>query len=123
VSDVVAANLQAMDADIALGTTINVGSGRGHTIRDIVDVVAKVEGRQPDVRDTPHFRLGDIRACVADIARAKELLCFEPTVGLEAGIKELIGWAAGQEALNLYHQSVSELKEHGLFGGHPPDAD
>ena len=122
VSDVVAANLQAMEADIAPGTTINVGSGRGHTIRDIVDVLAKVAGRQPDVRDTQHFRLGDIHSCVADIERAKGLLRFEPKAELEAGIKEFVGWAATQEAENLYHQSVTELKEHGLFGGHGPGA-
>jgi dTDP-L-rhamnose 4-epimerase len=75
------------------------------------------------VRDTPHFRLGDIHACVANIDRAKELLHFEPKAELETGMKEFVDWAAAQEAENLYLKSLSELRAHGLFGGHQPGAD
>jgi hypothetical protein len=48
---------------------------------------------------------------------------WKPTIKRSSGPSRRPFPEGAQEAENLYHQSVSELKEHGLFGGHRPDAD
>ncbi|MFC4989473.1 NAD-dependent epimerase/dehydratase family protein [Saliphagus infecundisoli] len=87
VSDVVRANLLAATTD-RTGEAFNVGTGRRHTIRRLAEVVreatdspAGIVHREP--------RAGDIRHSVADVSKACRELGFEPTVGLEAGIRAL----------------------------------
>jgi dTDP-L-rhamnose 4-epimerase len=116
VSDVVAANLGAMDADVTPSTAVNIGSGAMTAIRDVVNAIGTVTGQRPEARETTQFRVGDIHACVADVRRAAELLGFVPRVDLESGIREFLRWAEGEEPRNLYQKSVSELNRYGLFG-------
>lgn len=83
VRDVVRANLLAMESGaVSTGEVVNVGAGRSRSIQSIaeciggpVEYVAK--------RIEPHDTL-------ADISRAKKLLCWEPQVVFEEGIKELL---------------------------------
>ena len=52
----------------------------------------------------------------ADISKAKELLSFEPKIGLEDGLAEFCRWVKGQEIDNSkYELSLSEMEHAGLF--------
>jgi UDP-glucose 4-epimerase len=69
----------------------NIGSGEGVTINYLARLILKLMGRE-DLR--PIYappRPGDIRHSIADISRARKELGFKPKLGLEVGIKELIG--------------------------------
>ena len=47
----------------------------------------------PDVTvDYRDSRVGDVRHSLADITRARNLLDYEPTVGLRDGLKLTIDW-------------------------------
>ena len=59
-------------------------------------------------------RVGDVRHCFADIARARELLGFEPEVGLDQGLEVLVGWLKGAEALDHSDVARRELELQGL---------
>jgi UDP-glucose 4-epimerase len=90
VSDVVEAIMLSLRNEGARGV-FNIGSGEGVTINHLARLILKLMGRE-DLR--PVYappRPGDIRHSIADISRAQKELGFKPKVGLEVGIKELIG--------------------------------
>ncbi|HEX8290218.1 MAG TPA: hypothetical protein VF570_00605, partial [Pyrinomonadaceae bacterium] len=63
---------------------------------------------------TGKYREGDIRHCVADITRARELLGYEPKVTLEEGIPELLRWVKEQEAADRVAHATAELESRQL---------
>jgi len=92
VTDTAHGILLAGEHAMAVGETINVGSGSEVTINELALRVAAVVGR-PDaevVHDRP--RPGDVPRLVADVSRAKSLLGYEPNVSLEEGLERLLGW-------------------------------
>ena len=83
VDDFVRANILAMTADtVGKGETINIGNDNPHSVNDIV---ALIGGDFVNIDTRP----GDVRFTQANIAKAKELLGWEPTIELERGIAEL----------------------------------
>jgi dTDP-L-rhamnose 4-epimerase len=116
VSDVVRANLLAMQGKIPAGTCINVGTGNEHTIQQIALALGSACGIAPDLQDRGEFRVGDIHSCYADLDKAGSLLDYSPGVGLEEGMREFATWAGEQESVDLYQQTVEELQRYNLFG-------
>jgi dTDP-L-rhamnose 4-epimerase len=114
VADTARATRLALESDRAAGTVLNVGSGRSFSVLEIANELASVLG----VRIEPHVagksRAGDIRHCFADIARARELLGYEPAVTLEEGLRELAGWLSGQVAVDRVDAAAAELSSRGL---------
>jgi dTDP-L-rhamnose 4-epimerase len=60
------------------------------------------------------FREGDIRACYADVAKARELLGFEAKVPIETGAKQLAAWVASQQSLDRTGEALADLERHDL---------
>ena len=88
VADVVQANLLAATTD-ATGEAFNVGTGVATTVAEVAETVrdqiapsAEIEHVEP--------RVGDIRESLADIGKARELLGYEPTVSLAAGLERYL---------------------------------
>ena len=71
---------------------VNLGSGKGVTIREVAETIAKLVPNGPlkIVWDKTKPK-GDAKRLM-DMRRAKKLLGFEPTVSLKQGIKETIQW-------------------------------
>ena len=114
VHDIVRSNMLALDSDRADYQVLNVGTGRANTVRSIAEVIADGLGKDitPDI--TGQFREGDIRHCIADISKARELLGYEPTIRLEEGLKELLAWVQGQNADDRLQTASAELAAHSL---------
>lgn len=99
VYDAVRAFRLALESPSAAGETLNIGSGRPATFRTVADRLAAITRRQdlaPTVTGT--YRVGDIRHCIADISRAREVLGYEPEVSLEAGLLDLAAWVEAEIA-------------------------
>jgi UDP-arabinose 4-epimerase len=64
--------LQTLDAGSA-SQAVNLGTGRGHSVREVVDTVARVAGRQVPAVESPR-RAGDPASLVADPSRARSVL-------------------------------------------------
>lgn len=114
VADVARACVLALTCDGPDQVAINVGSGRRTTVLEVARILqTAVGGPGPELLKT--FRPGDIRHCMADGARARTLLGWEPNVSLEDGLKDLAAWLASQRgyAERLDH-ALSELRRHGL---------
>jgi dTDP-L-rhamnose 4-epimerase len=116
VSDVVRANLLALETDVPSGTCINVGSGEGVTIRELAELLGRICATEPNLLDRGEFRIGDIHAALADISLANRLLGYRPQRSLQDGMAEFVRWAEGQQSVDRYEQAVEELERHGLFG-------
>jgi UDP-glucose 4-epimerase len=88
VSDVAEANLCALKSD-ASGRPINVASGRGHTLLELVEAIASVTGRPLQATFEP-AREGDIRHSLADVALAERAIGFRSSLTFQEGLRRTI---------------------------------
>jgi UDP-glucose 4-epimerase len=88
VIDLIEAHIRALEALIP-GThrIINLGSGDGYSVRQVVASASKVTGHTIPVEEVER-RAGDPAVLVASISRAAELLSWKPTRNLEAMISD-----------------------------------
>lgn len=114
VSDVVRAIRLALESDVK-DEAINIGSGESYTILQLAQsLCTRLSGTIiPEV--TGQKRIGDIRHCFADITKARQILGYEPQVGIDTGIDELIYWLKTQTAVDRVDQHRAELVEKGLL--------
>ena len=71
----------------ALSRIFNLGSGIGHSLNEILDVIRKVTGKEIKVVYKAK-RSFDIPSIYLDICRAKQELSWAPSVSLETGIEK-----------------------------------
>lgn len=118
ISDVVNANVAALNPNVPSGSIFNVGSGRAITVRQLAQSLGKVMGHFPVLENKGEFRVGDIFACTANLARSRQTLGYRPTVSLKEGLAEFTTWAQNQKECegHGYEQTVKELDLHHLFG-------
>ena len=76
----VAALQYLFDADRSL--TVNLGTGQGYSVLDVVRAYARASGRDIPVVVGPR-RPGDVAACYADPTRAAQLLGWRARLGLD----------------------------------------
>jgi dTDP-L-rhamnose 4-epimerase len=114
VSDIVQANLLALETDKADYEALNVGTGRATSVRQIAELVAQGLGKDITPEMVGKYRAGDIRHCIADISKARELLGYEPKVTLEQGLPEVLDWVKSQTAADLVSHATAELVAHQL---------
>jgi len=97
------------------GRILNVGSGESGSVLEIADELARVMDREDIAAQvTGKYRVGDIRNCFADIARASEAIGYRPQVGRADGMAELAGWLAGEVATDRVDDAAAELAARGL---------
>jgi UDP-glucose 4-epimerase len=76
----VAALRQLLDAGQSL--TVNLGTGRGYSVLEVVRAYARASGREIPFAVVPR-RPGDVAACYADPALAAQLLGWRATLDLD----------------------------------------
>ncbi len=115
VRDVARACLLALQTPAAAGEVFNIGSGRSVSINEVAATLAQTLGKsaiRPEV--TGKYRVGDIRHCFADITKASSILGYQPRVGFEEGVQELVEWLQGQKAVDKVDAAAQELSARGL---------
>ncbi len=119
VSDVVAANLLAMESQAADHEVFNVATGRLVPLIELARQLANrlAPGRGLEPRISGIFREGDIRHCYADIGKIRSRLGFEPRVPLERGYDDLAAWAVARKAADRFDEATGELISRGLLRG------
>ena len=91
IDNVVHGNLLACKAPGAAGETINLAAGGQIQINDLVaQLNAILETDLAPIHQEE--RPGDIKHSRADIAKARELLGFEPIVSFEEGLRRTVKW-------------------------------
>ena len=115
VADVAQAFMLALDSPAAAGGVFNIGSGEARSVDEVATLLADAMGR-PDLRPeiAGKARAGDIRHCIPDIGKARGDLGFAPARDFKAGLKELAGWVAEQQAVDRVAEARRELEARGL---------
>jgi dTDP-L-rhamnose 4-epimerase len=94
VDDVVAAFAALAVAEQCPDEILDIGTGAGVTILDVAHRMSRLLGLGPErVTISGDFRPGDIRHAVADIGRARAVLGWQPTVGIDTGLSALLDWS------------------------------
>lgn len=92
VANNVAATIAAAKSDDkAIGQTMNIACGGNITLNELVAFINKELG----TNITPTYietRAGDVTHSKASIAKAKELIGYEPLISVEEGLKQTIAW-------------------------------
>lgn len=92
IENVVDANLKAAETSKGIGQVINIANGERITLNQLLHELKSLTNK-PDVSaDYQEPRAGDVKHSLADITRARELLGFEPSVGLRSGLEFTIDW-------------------------------
>ena len=94
VDDCTAGVLAGVDALVerrVTDQTINVAFGHGSTLVDVVNLISLALGREAKATYEPS-RPGEVTRYVADIAKARELLGYEPQTPLSGGIGLAVKW-------------------------------
>jgi dTDP-L-rhamnose 4-epimerase len=99
----------------APGEAVNIGSGTAVSVLEIAESLALEMQKSIPPQITGMYRQGDVRHCVADIAKARRLLGWEPLTSFRQGVPELIEWVQSQRDV---HDGVNsawdELQQRGL---------
>lgn len=91
VANVVAGNLLALEVPNAVGHIYNIATGRPISLNDLAQTLGEI--LQVPVQPTyAPARPGDIRHSSADIAQARTVLGYLPSIGIESGLEATVAW-------------------------------
>ena len=114
VKDVARAFAAALFEPKAVGQAFNIGSGDVYTVTEVARRVSAAMGVDIAPEVTGKMRIGDIRHCIPDIAKARAELGYAPREDIDAGLAELAEWVARQEAVDNVAAARGELEARGL---------
>ena len=89
VSDVAKACILAADAPQAVGRRINVGSGRGTTVNQLLSLISALMKKEA-IRQHEPPQAAELRNSIADLTLARQLLGYEPRAVVDVGFAEMI---------------------------------
>ena len=69
----------------------NLGSGKQFHLKEMISILEKLLKKNNKAINLPH-QIGDMQNTFSDINKAKTILNYKPTVGLEQGLKSFIKW-------------------------------
>jgi UDP-glucose 4-epimerase len=85
----------------APSTIINIGTGDGVTVRELVAAFEKVFGQEVPVREAPP-RLGDAVGAFANVDKASDVLGWTASLGIEEAIDSALAWGAKRKSILGY---------------------
>ena len=89
IENVVQANLLAMSAEHLHGEAINIACGKRISLNQLLNVLKEILGSKlSPIYQEP--RKGDVKHSLADIRKGKEIINYEPIVGIEIGLKKTV---------------------------------
>jgi dTDP-glucose 4,6-dehydratase len=94
VSDTARAIIMSLVAEGIVGETINIGSERAVTIKDLVKLIATILSKEASITiDPSRIRPSDVDTLVCDYSKASRLLGWHPSVSIKDGLEITVGWA------------------------------
>ena len=95
VSDTARAIILSLVAEGIIGETINVGSERAVTIKELVKLIAGILSKEVTIAiDPSRIRPSDVETLICDYSKASRLLGWHPKVSIKEGLEVTIGWAS-----------------------------
>ncbi len=114
VRDLVRGCALPLATDGADGSTLNLGTGRATSIVEVARTIAAGLDKEIEPEVVEQYRAGDIRHCFADPRQAQERLGFRSEIAFEDGMRDLLAWLEGQEAVDAVDAAREALVARGL---------
>lgn len=95
VADTVEGFVLAAESAAAVGRTINLGSGRETSIGDLAALLGRLCGVEPTIEvEERRARVegSEVERLLADASLAREILGWQPQIGLEEGLERTVAW-------------------------------
>jgi len=93
VSDTATAIILSLITEGVVGETLNVGSERSNSIKDIVNIIAEILNKDITISiDPSRFRPYDVDTLVCDFGRSFRLMGWKPETSIKDGLKITIDW-------------------------------
>ncbi len=108
VEDIALANLLAAETDKLDGLPVNVGSGRGVTIREIAKQVSNALKIDIEPEVNGEFRPGEMRHLTSDTTRMRNA-GYESHIDLAEGIQRYIDWIRTQSDIRDYFSEAARI--------------
>jgi len=116
VKDVCQALFLSMNTQSTNGEVFNVGTGNPITIKEVAETLARKINPNLSPIYNQQYRVGDIRHCVADISKIKNIMGYSPKIPFNEGIEEYIDWIKTQKIFqDNTEKALGELKNKGLM--------
>lgn len=90
VSDIVDANILAMESDVK-GEIFNIGGGIRISVLDIIEILRQIIGKQIKITNIA-FQKGDVMDTFSDTSKAASILGYSPKKRLQDGLQEEYEW-------------------------------
>jgi UDP-N-acetylglucosamine/UDP-N-acetyl-alpha-D-glucosaminouronate 4-epimerase len=97
VDDAVAATIAAGEATGASGRAFNVAGGKPTKVNEVAETIGRLLGK-PVERELAPPRAGEIRDSYADVTAAREVLGYDPKIGLEEGLRRTIEFLGARKS-------------------------
>lgn len=92
VSDLVRGLLRAMETSGTTGRVYNLGNPDERTVLEFAEVIRRLAGSSSSIVHREHISPDDPHRRCPDIRRARAELGWEPTVGLDEGLRQTVEW-------------------------------
>ena len=74
------------------GEVLNVCSGQGHSLMEVLDMMKRLTGHEPEIRVNPAFlRTNEVHRLVGDGAKLTRLIGPIPSIPLQGTLKWMLG--------------------------------
>jgi dTDP-L-rhamnose 4-epimerase len=114
VEDIARANLLAATTDRLDGLPVNVGSGKGITVREIAERVSDALRIKLDPEINSEFRPGEMRHLISGIDRIRAA-GYKPQIDMGEGIRRYLEWIRSQSDVRDYFSEAAEtLRRRGI---------
>jgi dTDP-L-rhamnose 4-epimerase len=114
VEDIARANLLAATTDTLDGLPVNVGSGKGVTVREIAQRVSDALGIKIEPKTNGEFRPGEMRHLISGTDRIREA-GYTPQVDLGEGLDRYLDWIRSQSDVRDYFSEAENiLRDKGI---------
>jgi UDP-glucose 4-epimerase len=106
IADIARANVLAAQAPIS-DEIINIACGVETSLNELAQMLLRVMGSDLSIEYGPERKVNKVPRRLADIAKARELLGWQPEIDLEEGLTRLVAWWRAERQ----HEGTAELAQ------------
>jgi NAD dependent epimerase/dehydratase len=112
IADTCSAFIALAKCDKAVGKTVNIGSGREISIKDLAGAIMAATGRKADIasdvmRKRPEG--SEVERLLCDNSQLKQLTGWQPGTSLEKGLETTVAWFKNPENFKRYKADIYNI--------------
>lgn len=94
VEDLSRAIVLALETEDIEGDIINIGTGKSHTMSNVLDMIKNIIGseKKETIQDTTRLRPHDVDVLISSTEKASKVLGWKNEINLNEGLKRTINW-------------------------------